>query len=225
MDEAIPHVYPRAWGIAYAEDGVGLQEDRTVLAPCQHLLQTWLTGMGRTLHEAKRHMSHTLDGDQPGCEFLGVHIRPYRVGNQHAGKHPYGHRLGVKTLLKPATANIQEHLAESGRSMQRAKALPQSEVSRQLNPPIRGWANDDRICVSPAVDSRRAQLTWAKLRRWAPRRHPTTAAGWVQQRYGPRVDNRLTCATSATDPAAVHLLTHSEVAMRRHSNISGNRSP
>ena len=115
MDEAITHVYPRAWVIAYADDCVVLHEDRTVLEHCQHLLQTWLTGMGLTLNEAKSHISHTLDGDQPGFEFLGFHIRQYRVGKHHSGKHPYGHRLGFKTLIKPAKANIQEHLAEMGR--------------------------------------------------------------------------------------------------------------
>ena len=69
MDEAITHVYPRAWVIAYADDCVVLHEDRTVLEHCQHLLQTWLTGIGLTLNEAKSHISHTLDGDQPGFEF------------------------------------------------------------------------------------------------------------------------------------------------------------
>jgi len=225
MDEAITHVYPRAWVIAYADDCVVLHEDRTVLEHCQHLLQTWLTGIGLTLNEAKSHISHTLDGDQPGFEFLGFHIRQYRVGKHHSGKHPYGHRLGFKTLIKPAKANIQEHLAEIGRIIQRAKALPQSEVIRQLNPKIRGWAHYYRTCVSQAVYSRLDQLTWEKLRRWAHRRHPTKSAGWVRKRYWHRLDNRLTFATSATDPDAVHLLTHSEVAIRRHIKISGNRSP
>ena len=32
-----------------------------VLEHCQQLLQTWLTGMGLTLNEAKSHISHTLD--------------------------------------------------------------------------------------------------------------------------------------------------------------------
>ena len=65
MDEAITHVYPRAWVIAYADDCVVLHEDRPVLEHCQHLLQTWLTGIGLTLNEAKSRISHTLDGDQP----------------------------------------------------------------------------------------------------------------------------------------------------------------
>ena len=96
MDEAITHVYPRAWVIAYADDCVVLHEDRTVLEHCQHLLQTWHTGIGLTLNEAKSHISHTLDGDQPGLSFRVSH--PAIPGRQTSlGKHPYGHRLGFKT--------------------------------------------------------------------------------------------------------------------------------
>ena len=87
----------------------------------------------------------------PGFEFLGFHIRQYRVGKHQSGKRPCGQRLGYKTLIKPAKANIQEHLAELGRIIRRSKALPQSEVIRQLNPNIRGWAHYYRIGVSKAV--------------------------------------------------------------------------
>ena len=72
MDEAIRQVYPRARGIAYADDGVVLHEDRQVLEHCQELLMTWLAKIGLTLNDAKRPLRHTLEGDQPGFDFLGV---------------------------------------------------------------------------------------------------------------------------------------------------------
>jgi len=80
MDEAITQVYPRARVIAYADDCVVLHEDHQVLEHCQHLLITWLAEMGLTLNEAKCRISHTLEGDQPGFDFLGFHIRQYRLG-------------------------------------------------------------------------------------------------------------------------------------------------
>ena len=43
--------------------------------------------------------------------------------------------------------------------------------------------------------------------------------------YWHRVGARLTFATSATDPDAVHLLAHSEVPITRHVKVQGNRSP
>src|SRR5207244_4015417 len=147
---------------------------------------------------------------------LPDHIRQYRVGKHHSGRHASGHRLGFKTLIKPAKANIQAHLAELGRIIRRSKALPQGEVIRQLNPKIRGWAHYYRICVSKAVYARLDHLTWVKLRRWAHRRHSTKSVGWAIERYWHRLDTRRAFATPPTGPDAVHLHTHNEVAITRH---------
>jgi RNA-directed DNA polymerase len=204
---------------------VVLHEDRRVLEQCQQLLMTWLAAMGLTLNEAKSRIQHTLEGDQPGFDFLGFHIRQYRVGKHHSGRHASGHRLGYKTLIKPAKANIQAHLAELGRIIRRSKALPQSDLIRQLNPKIRGWAHYYRIGVSKAVYARLDHLTWIKLRRWAHRRHATKSIGWAIERYWHRVDTRRAFATPPTGPDAVYLHTHSEVAITRHVKVQGNRSP
>jgi RNA-directed DNA polymerase len=91
-----------------------LHEDRQVLEHCQPLLTTWLAEIGLTLNEAKSRISHTLEGDHPGVDFLGFRIRQYRVGKYQSGKGPDGRRLGYKTLIKPAKANIEAHLAEIG---------------------------------------------------------------------------------------------------------------
>ena len=108
--------------------------------------------MGLSLNEAKSHIGHTLEGDQPGFAFLGFDIRQYRVGKHQSGKGPRGHRrLGYKTLIKPAKANVKDHLAELGRIIKRGKALPQGPLIRQLNPKIRGWATYYRIGVSQAA--------------------------------------------------------------------------
>jgi RNA-directed DNA polymerase len=225
MDEAITRVHPRARVIAYADDCVVLHEDRQVLEHCQQLLMTWLAGIGLALNVAKSRISHTLEGDQPGFEFLGFHIRQYWVGKYHTGKGPGGHRLGYKTLIKPAKANIQEHLTALGQIIRRSKALPQDEVINQLNPKIRGWANYYRIGVSQAVYARLDHLTWVKLRRWAHRRHPTKSMGWARERYWHRVGTRRAFATTPRRPEAVYLHTHQEVAITRHVKVTGNRSP
>jgi RNA-directed DNA polymerase len=225
MDKAITQVYPRARVIAYADDCVVLHEDRRGLEHCQQLLITWLAEMGLTLNEAKCRLSHTLEGDQPGFDFLGFHIRQYRVGKYQSGQGPGGHRLGYKTLIKPAQTNIQEHLAEIGRIIRRSKALPQSALINQLNPTIRGWANYYRIGVSQVAYARLDHLTWVKLRHWAHQRHTTKSIGWAIERYWHRLGTRRAFATSSTSPDAVRLYTHSEVAITRHVKVTGNRSP
>ncbi len=91
MDKAITRVYPHARVIAYTDDGVVLHEERQVLEHCQELLKTWLAEMGLSLNEAKSCICHTLEGDQPGFEFLGFDIRQYRVSKYQAGKGPGGH--------------------------------------------------------------------------------------------------------------------------------------
>jgi RNA-directed DNA polymerase len=226
MEEAITQVYPRARVITYADDGVVLHEDRQVLEHCQELLKTWLATMGLSLNEAKSSIRHTLEGEQPGFAFLGFDIRQYRVGKHQAGKGPGGHgRLGHKTLIKPAKANVTDHLAALGRIIARGNALPQGQLIHQLNPKIRGWALYYRTGVSQAVYERLDHLTWIKLRHWARWRHPKKSTAWTLRRYWHHVGARLTFATSATDPDAVHLLAHSEVTITRHVKVQGNRSP
>jgi RNA-directed DNA polymerase len=128
MEEAITQVYPKARVIMYADDVVVLHEDRQVLEHCQQLLMTWLADIGLTLNAAKSHISHTLEGDQPGFDLLGFNIRQYRVGKYQSGKRPNGQPMGFKTLIKPAKANIAAHLAELGRIIGRGKALPQGAL-------------------------------------------------------------------------------------------------
>jgi RNA-directed DNA polymerase len=155
IDEAITQVYPEARVIAYADDCLVLHPDRSALDHCQQLLAAWLAGNGLTLNVNKTRLSPTLAGDQPGLDFLGFHIRQYRVGKPHSGKGPGGHqRLGYKTLITPAKANIKDHLAELGRVIRAGQNWPQAALSHELNPTIRGWANYYRTGVSQATFSR-----------------------------------------------------------------------
>jgi RNA-directed DNA polymerase len=225
MDAAITQVYPEARVIAYADDCMVLHTDRSVLEHCQHLLMMWLAAIGLTLNVAKTRIHHTLEGDQPGMDFLGFHIRQYRMGPHQSGKSPRGHRLGFKTLIKPAKANINAHLAELGRIIRSGRAWPQAALIRQLNPKIRGWANYYRTWVSQATFSRLDHLTWVKLRHWARRRHPNASAGWVYDRYWPRRDSRRVFATPAAPQGQVYLTSHREVPSLWHAKVAGHRRP
>jgi RNA-directed DNA polymerase len=226
MAAAIPQVSPEARVIAYAEDCVVLHAERLVLEHGQPLLITWLAAIGLTLNVAKTHSHHTLEGDQPGMDVLGFHLRQDRVGPPQSGKGPRGHqRLGFKTLITPAKANVKAHLAELGRIIRSSRAWPQAALIRPLHPKLRGWANDDRTWVSQAACSRVDPLPWVKLRHWARRRHPNASAGWVEDRYWPRRDSRRVFATPAPHQGQVSLTSPRAVPRRWHAKVAGHRSP
>jgi RNA-directed DNA polymerase len=139
MDEASTQLYPAARVIAYADDCLVLHPDRATLDHCQQLLTAWLARIWLTLNVNKTPMSHPLEGDQPGVDWLGCPIRQYRVGQPQSGKDPGGsQRLGYNTLMTPAKANMKEQLAELGRVMRVGQTWPQATVIHTRNPKIRG---------------------------------------------------------------------------------------
>ena len=226
LEEAITQVYPEARVIAYADACLVLHPDRAVLDHCQQLLTAWLAGIGLTLNVNKTRINHTLEGDQPGLDFLGFHIRQYRVGKHHSGRGPRGRQnLGYKTLITPAKANIKEHLAELGRVIRAGQNWPQAALIHKLNPTIRGWANYYRTWVCQATFGRLDRLTWVKLRSWARRRHPNKSARWVANRYWHRQESCQVFATPPTRPSQTYLASHSDTTSLRHAKIAGNRSP
>ena len=225
MDAAITQVYPEARVIAYADDCMVLHPDRSVLEHCQQLLTTWLAEIGLALTPTKTRIRHTLEGDQPGMDYLGLHIRQYRVGYHQSGTTSRGSRLGYKTLIQPAKANVADHLAELGWIIREAKAWPQVALIQQLNLKIRGWANYYRSGVSKATFDRLDYLLWAKLRHWANRRHPKKSAGWVFHRYWTHRDGRWVFAAPPTRQGQMTLTFYREVPIQRHLKVAGNRSP
>jgi RNA-directed DNA polymerase len=167
-----------------------------------------------------------LEGDQPGGEFLGCHIRQHRGGKHQAGKGPGGqHCLGYTTLITPAKANIKAHLAELGCVMRAGQHWPQAALLHKLNPKIRGWANDYRTWVSQATLSRLDRRTWVKLRSGARRRHPNKSARWVYDRYWPRRASPRVFATPATRQSQASLPSHCDISSLWHVKVTGNRRP
>ena len=225
IEQSITQVYPEARVIAYADDCLVLHPDRSVLEHAQQLLSEWLAGIGLTLNASKTRISHTLEGDQPGMDFLGYHIRQFRVGHHQSGKRPGGARLGYKTLIQPAKANVKDHLAELARIIRSGQNWPQEALIRQLNPKIRGWANYYRTWVCQATFNRLDHMIWVKLRRWASRRHPHTSLQWVHNRYWHRRDDRERFATPKTPEGQVWQTHHSEISSLFHAKVTGNRSP
>ncbi len=96
--------------VRYADDFGLLCDDLTTLETACTCAETWLAEMGLRLKPSKTHITHTLqehDG-QVGFDFLGFHLRQYRVGQYHT--RPYRGAPGMKTLTKPSRRALQRHI-------------------------------------------------------------------------------------------------------------------
>jgi RNA-directed DNA polymerase len=125
--------------IRYADDFVVLHAQETEVIKAQHIIATWLKGIGLELKPSKTRLSHTLKEYQGnvGFTFLGFTIRQFPVGKTHTGK---GKPSGFKTIITPRKESIQRHLQELRKILQQSQSLPQEELIDQLNPVIHGWA-------------------------------------------------------------------------------------
>ncbi|MFP3032213.1 MAG: reverse transcriptase domain-containing protein, partial [Wolbachia sp.] len=57
--------------IFYADDFVVIHESEEILIKAKVLIEGWLKIIGLELKPSKTRISHTLDGDKPGFDFLG----------------------------------------------------------------------------------------------------------------------------------------------------------
>lgn len=88
LEITVAEAHPQTQVIRYADDLVVLHRDLEVVEAAQQTVAKWLADMGLELKPSKTTVTHTLDehGGHIGLDFLGFHIRQYRVGKTHSGK-------------------------------------------------------------------------------------------------------------------------------------------
>jgi len=146
--------------IRYADDFVIIHESGEVIAKAKQLVEEWLKGIGLgvkganlnpeasrpssgdpiriglyegracELKGSKTQITHTLEGKDPGFNFLGFNIRQYRVNQGR----------GYKTLIKPSKKAQKEHLKAISEILDGHRSAPQATVINRLNPVITGWS-------------------------------------------------------------------------------------
>lgn len=101
--------------IRYADDFLLIHYDLNVVQRCREIISEWLKDMGLELKPSKTRIAHTLieeqsEDGQAGFDFLGYHIRQFRVGKYISSIHPTTkEKLGFRTLITPSRTSCKKH--------------------------------------------------------------------------------------------------------------------
>ena len=193
------------------------------------IISEWLKDMGLELKPAKTRLTHTLEGyglEKPGFDFLGFHIRQFKVGKYHSGKSTRSELLGFKTIITPSKEKQKIHYDRVASIIDDHKGAPQVALIGHLNPIIRGWSNYYSTSVSKDTYSRQDCLMYQKLKAWAERRHPNKSGRWVANKYWQTIGgDNWAFATRQSGKNPMRLRTHAETPIVRHVKVKGNASP
>jgi RNA-directed DNA polymerase len=129
--------------IRYPDDFVCLHESKEKIEQAQEILEQFLQPIGLQLKPEKTQITHTLQGEKPGFDFLGFNIRQYKVNNT---------KSGFKTLIKPSKKAIKKHYEKVAECVKSNKTAKQENLIRLLNPIIRGWCNYFSTVVSKEIN-------------------------------------------------------------------------
>ena len=132
--------------VRYADDFVVMHKDREVVEQAKEVISEWLTGIGLELKPEKTRMAHTLEGPEPGFDFLGFNVRQYKVGKHRSGKTGKGY----KTLIKPSAEAIKTHKEKLKAVVDSHKAAPQATMISRLCDSFRVKVQD-KSNVSQAI--------------------------------------------------------------------------
>jgi len=207
--------------VRYADDFVVMHKDKEMVEKAQKVIADWLGRIGLELKPEKTQITHTLNGENPGFNFLGFNVRQYEMGKHHTGKNTQGEPLGFKTLIKPSKESVGRHKERLLDVVKGYKNAPQAALISKLNPIIRGWSNYFRTVVSKETYSDMDAYLWKILWNWAKRRHPNKSKHWIARKYW-SVDQN---GKWEFQEGNIKLELHSHVEIVRHVKVKGTVSP
>jgi len=222
--------------VRYADDFLIMHRDLNELLRIKSLAEKWLNQMGLELSPTQTKIVHTffsLNGQEPGFDFLGFSFRQYPLGKRNRRLRAGGSRAGgqcwtqealFKTIITQTVGAVQRHKAKLSQIIDGLKTAPQSRLIRELNPVIQGFANYYCAVNSKEVFSDIDHWLWEKLRRWALRRHPIKPAKWVFNKYW-HVDEHNGTKKWDFHDGETSLSQHRLTPIKMHVNVKETRSP
>lgn len=191
--------------IRYADDLIVCANTREQIEAAQLTIEEWLKPRGLVLHPEKTRIVHIDDG----FNFLSFSVRRYEG----------------KCLIKPQKEKVLEFLARLRSWLNHHKQATAEHVIRQLNPILRGWANNYKHMVSKQAFSYVASELRKMLWKWCLRRHSDKGKRWVGMKYyGPReIAGRKFHARVGEE--ILTLFNIESVSIERHIKVKGTASP
>jgi len=198
--------------IRYADDFIITGTTKEVLEnEVKPLVELFLRDRGLQLSPEKT----CVTSIEQGFDFLGQNLRKY----------------GGKLLIQPSRNNTHTFLEKVRQLVRQNRGLSQTDLIRQLNPIVRGWANYHRHVVAKETFKKVEWALWHSLWRWARRRHSGKRSRWLIRRYwhplGGR--NRFAADTGTPTPGGkplwLQLVNPTEISIRRHVKIRGEANP
>src|SRR5256886_3795274 len=174
------------------------------------LVVQFLGERGLELSPIKTHLTSMEDG----FDFLGQHLRKY------AGQ----------LLIKPARKHMYTFLGHIREIVKANKPTTAGHLIAQLNPVIRGWANDHRHVVSKITFIKVDTAIFKSLWPWAIRRHPKKSHRWVAKKYFRTRNGRpwTFVGTYTSQQGQSHelaLCRAGDVPIQRHVKVKGTANP
>jgi RNA-directed DNA polymerase len=167
----------------------------------------FLVERGLRLSEEKTHITHVTKG----FDFLGWNIRKYPNG---------------KLLIKPSESSIKTLAEKTGEILRNNRQAKTTNLLKQLNPIIRGWAHYHKHAVAKLVFQRVDTFIFKQLWHWAKRRHPRKPSHWVKDQYFKTVGGNHWVFTGVDDQGdPIRLFKADLVPVTRHVKIQGEANP
>ncbi|WCR59251.1 MAG: Group II intron-encoded protein LtrA [Wolbachia endosymbiont of Ctenocephalides felis wCfeF] len=199
--------------IFYADDFVVIHENEEILFKAKILIEEWLKTIGLELKPLKTKISHTLNGNKPGFDFLGFSIRHYLTRSS---------KKGYKLLIKPSRESIKQHAFTIKHKIRKLRGATQETVIKELNPIIKGWSRYYSSVVSSKTFNLIDNVMFKKIWKWAKFRHPKKRKCWIKKKYFKKYGNDNWHFMTSNE---IHLVKHSDHIIKRQVKVKGTKSP
>jgi len=214
LEQAIKRAVPKKEKVnvvVYADDFIVTGISKEVLEQkIKPVVAAFLKERGLELSEEKTKITHIKDG----FDFLGFNVRKYKG----------------KLLIKPSKKNVKSFLDNVRSFIKSNKTAKTENLTRQLNPKIRSWANHYRHVVSKEIFSNVDNCIYIALQQWVKRRHPNKSAKWRRNKYYRSHGLRQWIFSTKTqdkngNTTFLDLFKASKVTIKRHVKIRGEATP